>query len=70
MTDKLGRDCTEFQMISEGRIPVLDAARKWAMISDLYGTGWSYWLIAQFCGMTAEDMREALASNGESLNRD
>ena len=67
MTDKIGRDCAEFRVTPEGRRPVLDAAHKWAMIRELYGTGWSYRLIAQFCGMSDEDMREALASNGASL---
>lgn len=65
------------------REPVLDVKHRQAMLGDLgdaiasedprevisrlYRAGWSYRLIAQFCGMSNEDVREALASNGRSL---
>ena len=39
----------------------------WVIISRLYGAGWSYRLIAQFCGLGNEDVQEALISNGRSL---
>ena len=39
----------------------------WVIISRLYGAGWSYRLIAQFSGMSNEDVQEALISNGRSL---
>jgi hypothetical protein len=39
----------------------------WVIISRLYGAGWSYRLIAQFCGMGSEDVSAALFSNGRSL---
>jgi hypothetical protein len=40
------------------------------MISDLYRTGWSYWLIAQAFGMEPAEVRQALATNGQSIVSD
>ena len=45
----------------------IGAENPWVVISGLYGAGWSYRLIAQFCGMGNEDVQEALISNGRSL---
>lgn len=68
MADKLGRDATEFRQLPEGgREPVITPAHKWGMILDLYHTGWSGRLIAQFCGMDTEEVFNALASNGQSM---
>ena len=39
----------------------------WEVISRLYRAGWSYRLIAQFCGMSNEDVSMALTSCGRSL---
>lgn len=39
----------------------------WEVISRLYRAGWSYRLIAQFAGMSNEDVRDALISGGRSL---
>lgn len=39
----------------------------WTVISRLYCAGWSYRLIAQFCGIGNEDVRDALVSKGRSL---
>ena len=45
----------------------IGAEDPWVIISRLYGAGWSYRLIAQFCGLGSEDVQEALISNGRSL---
>ena len=45
----------------------IGAEDPWVVISGLYGAGWSYRLIAQFCGMSNEDVSAALFSNGRSL---
>jgi hypothetical protein len=39
----------------------------WEVISRLYRAGWSYRLIAQFGGMSNEDVRDALMTSGRSL---
>lgn len=65
--DRIGTTSTEFRDADGHREPVMTSYHKWAMIRDLYAAGWSYRLIAQFCGMPSEMVREALASNGRSI---
>ena len=47
--------------------PDLPAVRRWWAIDRLYAEGWSYRLIAQFLGMSNEDVSAALMSAGRSL---
>lgn len=67
--DKAGRDCAERRPTPDGvgQYPVIDADHRWAMIAELYQSGWSYWLIAQFCGMDPKECREALFTGGASM---
>ena len=48
--------------------PDLPPERRWWAIDRLYFTGWSYRLIAQFLGMSNEDVQQAIISCGRSLD--
>ena len=65
------RGVDETRTITEGgrqfREPVMSADDMWGMIRALYSAGWSYRLIAQFCGMSSEAVGDALVSNGASV---
>ena len=62
---KIG-DGVETRLVVENgrtvREPVLNEAHRILMTRDLYRAGWSYRLIAQFCGSTNEEVTAILMS--------
>ena len=67
ITDGHRREMAAGLLLPDLHGPDLPADRRWWAIDRLYAEGWSYRLIAQFLGMSNEDVRMALISNGRSL---